>query len=74
MKSIKDQTPMPKLKYNVKLILAMVEADIEKFDQNLRLERARVKLFKKNISFVPLQDQWIAMTPNISCFKIIVTA
>ena len=37
MKAIDDQTPMPELQHNVKLILDKVEAYIHKFDnENLR--------------------------------------
>ena len=36
MKAINDQTPMSKLQHNVKLILDMVEEDIQKFNiQNI---------------------------------------
>ena len=39
MKAINDQTPMLELQHNVKLILDMVEIDIQKFNnQNLRHE------------------------------------
>lgn len=41
MKAIEDQTPMPELQHNVKLILDMIEARIQKFDQNLRHVRER---------------------------------
>ena len=39
MKAIEDQTHVPELQDNVKLILDMVEIDIHKFDQNLRHRR-----------------------------------
>ena len=40
MKAIDDQTPMPELQHNVKLILELVEVDIHKFyNKNLRHER-----------------------------------
>ena len=40
MKAIDDQTPIPELQHNVKLILIMVEIDIQKFDnKKLRCER-----------------------------------
>ena len=42
MKAINDQTPMLELQCNVKLILDMIEEDIQNFDnQNLRHESER---------------------------------
>ena len=49
MKAINDQTPMPELQHNVKLILDMVEEYIHKFDnQNLRQKREFVVIYHKD--------------------------
>uniref|UniRef100_A0A0D6QRZ5 G-patch domain-containing protein n=1 Tax=Araucaria cunninghamii TaxID=56994 RepID=A0A0D6QRZ5_ARACU len=46
-KAIEDQTPMPELQHNVKLIVDMAEADIQRFDRSLRHERESVAIYQK---------------------------
>eukprot|EP00252_Welwitschia_mirabilis_P014179 TRINITY_DN31237_c0_g1_i1.p1 TRINITY_DN31237_c0_g1~~TRINITY_DN31237_c0_g1_i1.p1 ORF type:complete len:862 (+),score=167.71 TRINITY_DN31237_c0_g1_i1:180-2765(+) len=46
-KAIEEQMPMPELQHNIRLLVDTTEADIQKFDRDLRHARESVAIFQK---------------------------
>lgn len=63
--AIEDNTPMPELQHNLRLIVDMAEAEIQTYDQKLRHERDTVLILDKERerlhTAVSLQEQQISV-------------